>query len=260
MKKKHRKTRGGRKPRVSPVVMARDFLGMAIEEIRVARTEESIGTRDSNVYARNKALQSAGMGVELVYKALILGQGRTPIGSGQKGHRIEVLHGQLSGTDKDELEKRIRDVGWPTASDWCRYLDDTVKHAQRKYLMYDTQRQRQGVSFPTQGPASVAGMVRVFEKGFELADRRVRFSPLQRRPNPSQTPSRLPELPDGVTIGPLIAELNLPEGYARSGEPLGGISLDPRTGEVRVLSPDEMETERDAEPDPTGNLPDHPDS
>ena len=91
MKKKHRKARGGRKPRVSPVVMARDFPGMAIEEIRVARTEESIGTQDGNVYARNKALQSAGMGVELVYKALILGQGRTPIGSGQKGHRIEVL-------------------------------------------------------------------------------------------------------------------------------------------------------------------------
>ena len=61
MKKKHRKTRGGRKPRVSPIVMARDFLGMAIEEIRVARTEESIGTQDGNVYARNKALQSAGM-------------------------------------------------------------------------------------------------------------------------------------------------------------------------------------------------------
>lgn len=118
--------------------------------------------------------------------------------------------------------------------------------------MYDTQRQRQGISFPTHGPASVAGMVRVFEKAFELADRRVQFSPRQRRPNPSQTPSRLSELPDGVETGPLIAEINLPEGYARSGEPLGGISLDPRTGEVRVLGPDEMETERDAEPDPTG--------
>ena len=260
MKKKHRKARSGRKPRISPVVMARDFLGMAIEEIRVARTEESIGTQDGNMYARNKALQSAGMGVELVYKALILAQGRTPIGSGQKGHRIEVLHGQLSGTDKEELQERIRDAGWRTASDWCRYLDDTVKHAQRKYLMYDTQRQRQGVSFPIHGPASVAGMVQVFEKAFELADRRVKFSPLQRQPNPLHTPFWLPKLPDGVEIGPLIAELNLPEGYARSGEPLAGISLDPRTGEVRVLGPNEMEMERDAEPDSTGNLPDHPDS
>ena len=35
---------------------------MAIEEIRVARTEESIGPQDGNVYARNKALQSAGIG------------------------------------------------------------------------------------------------------------------------------------------------------------------------------------------------------
>ena len=92
------------------------------------------------------------MGVELVYEALILGQGRTPNGSGQKGRRIEVLHGQLSGTDKEALKRRTRDVGWSTAFHWCRYLDDTVKHAQRKYLMYDTQRQRQGTSFPTHGP------------------------------------------------------------------------------------------------------------
>ena len=56
--------------------MARDFLSMAIEKIRVARTKESIGTQDGKVYARNKALQSAGMGVELVYKAMILGHPR----------------------------------------------------------------------------------------------------------------------------------------------------------------------------------------
>ena len=59
-------------------------------------------------------------------KTLILGQGRTPIGSGHKGHRIEVLHGQLSGADEKALENRIRDVGWPTASQWCRYLDNSL--------------------------------------------------------------------------------------------------------------------------------------
>ena len=65
--------------------MTRDFLGMAIEEIRVARTEESIGTQDGNVSARNKVLQNTGVGVKLVYKAPILGESRTPTGSGQKG-------------------------------------------------------------------------------------------------------------------------------------------------------------------------------
>ena len=240
MKKKRHRSRGQAKPRVSADVMARDFLGLAVEEIRVARMEDSVGTQEDNVYARNKALQSAGMGVELVYKALILGQGKTPIGSGQKGHRIEVLHGQLSGTDKELLEDRIRDVGWPTPSDWCRYMDDTVKHAQRKYLMYDPQRQRQGVSFPTHGPASVVGITRVFDKAFELADCRVRFRETQRRLRQSQRQARAHPLPDGVEVGPLIAEINLREGFARAGEPLGGIALDDRTGEIRVMHADEL--------------------
>ncbi len=63
--KKTFKARRNRKPRISPDIMARDFLGMAAEEIRVAHTEEAIGTQDDNLYARNKALQSAGMGIEL---------------------------------------------------------------------------------------------------------------------------------------------------------------------------------------------------
>ena len=224
--------------------MARDFLGLAREEIRVALIEDSVGTQDDNVYARNKALQSAGMAVELAYKALILGQGKTPIGSGRKGHRIEVLHGQLTGTDKEILEAQIREVGWPTPSDWCRYMDDTVRHAQRKYLMYNPQRQRQGVSFPTHGPASVAGIKRVFDKAFELADRGVHFRENQHRSRQSQTQARAHGLPDGVEIGPQIAEINLPEGFAPAGEPLGGIEIDSRTGEIRIIQADELEQDK----------------
>lgn len=257
MKRKHRKNRRHLKPKISPDVMARDFLGMAREEIRVALHEESIGTRDDNVYARNKALQSAGMGVELVYKALILGQSKTPIGSGQKGHRIEVLHGQITGSDLESLEGRIRDVGWPAASDWCRYLDDTVKHTQRKYFMYDARRQRQGIAFPIHGPASVAGIVRVFERAFELADRRVRFIQHQNKKNLSQTSSTSPDVPDGFTIGPLMGEINIREGYAAAGEPLGGMQIDRNTGEVRILHPDELEPQREPESSPPeGDAPD----
>ena len=245
MKKKRHRSRGPTKPKVSADVMARDFLGLAVEEIRVARMEESVGTKEDNVYARNKALQSAGMAVELVYKALILGQGKTPIGSGQKGHRIKVLHGQLGGSDKELLEARIREVGWPTPSDWCRYMDDTVKHAQRKYLMYDPQRQRQGVSFPTHGPASVVGIERVFDRAFELADRRVRLWKHQRRSRQSQTQARAHGLPDGVERGPLIAEINIREGFARAGEPLGRIAIDDRTGEIRVMQADELKPDKD---------------
>ena len=244
MKKKHH-SRGHGRPKVSADVVARDYLGLALEEFRVAEMEDSVGTQEHNVYARNKALQSAGMGVELVYKALILGQCKTPVGFGRKGHRIAVLHGQLSGTDKEQLEARIRDVGWPAPSDWCRYMDDTVNHTQRKYLMYDPQRQRQGVSFPTHGPASVAGIKCVFEKALELVDCHVDFREHQRRLRQSQTQSPTDGLPAGVVRGPLIAEINLAEGFAPAGEPLGGIELNPRTGAIRVVDAGELKTDKD---------------
>ena len=226
---------------VTADAIARDYLGLAFEEMRVALTEDLVGTQEDNVFARNKALQSAGMAVELVYKALILGQGNRPAGSGQKGHRIAVLHGQLSGTEKELLEARIREVGWPTPSAWCRYMDDTVQHTQRKYLMYDPQGQRRGVSFPSHGPASVAGIGSVFDRAFELADRRVRF----RRPEQSPTQAPVQGLPDGVEIGPHIATINLPSGFARKGEPLGGIQIDHGTGEIRILKANELTEDQD---------------
>lgn len=233
------------KPQVSTDVMARDFLGLALEELRVAEMEDSVGTQEQNVYARNKALQSAGMGMELVYKALILGQRKTPVGFGRKGHRIAVLHGQLCGTDKEQLEERIREVGWPAPSDWCRYMDDAVNHAQRKYLMYDPRRQRQGVSFPTHGPASVAGVKCVFDKAFELADCHVGFREHQRKLRQSQTQSPSDGLPAGVERGPLIATINLPEGFAPAGKPLGGVDLDLRTGAIRIVNAGELKTDKD---------------
>ena len=245
MKKKRHASRVSAKPKVSADVMARDFLGLAVEELRVALTEDSLGIQEDNVYARNKALQSAGMGVELVYKALILGQRKTPIGFGQKGHRIAMLHAQLDGTDKEQLEGRIREVGWPAPSDWCRYMDGTVNHAQRKYLMYDPQRERQGVSFPTHGPASVPGIKCVFDKAFELADCRVDFREHQRRRRQSPKQSLNDGLPVGVERGPLIAEINLAEGFAPAGEPLGGIELDLRTGAVRIVDADELKQDKD---------------
>ena len=241
MKKKRQEHLRPRKPMVTADAIARDYLGLAFEEMRVARTENFVGTQEDNVFARNKALQSAGMAVELVYKALILGQGNRPVGSGQKGHHITVLHGQLSGTERELLEARIREVGWPTPCAWCRYMDDTVQHTQRKYLMYDPQGQRRGVSFPTHGPASVAGIGRVFDRAFELANRRVHF----RRPEQSPTPAPVQGLPDGVEIGPHIATINLPSGFARDGEPLGGIEIDHDTGEIRIMQASELTEGKD---------------
>ena len=217
---------------VSPEIMARDFLGLAVEEFRVAHMEETVGNTDDNIYARNKALQSAGIGIELVYKALILAQGEKPVGSRLKGHLIKALHRQLALDDKDLLETRIRDVGWPTASHWCRYMDETLNHVQRRYLMYDVQLVRQGVTFPTDGAASVSGIKLVFDRAFELADKRVSFSSIQH----SRRELSSPKLPDGIEIGPVLAEINLSKEAGR-----GGLEFDPRTGEVRFLKPHELE-------------------
>ena len=48
-------------------------------------------SKEDNVYARNKALQSAGMAIELIYRAVILAQGNRPVGSRQKGRDISTV-------------------------------------------------------------------------------------------------------------------------------------------------------------------------
>ena len=39
----------------------------------------------------------------------------------------------------------------------------------------------------------------------------------------------------GLEIGPLIATINIPAGYAAEGEFLGGININQETGEVEIL-------------------------
>ena len=62
-------------PTISMDAIARDYLGLVREEMRVARYEQTVGIEESNEYAWNKALQSAGYAAELAYKALLLAQG-----------------------------------------------------------------------------------------------------------------------------------------------------------------------------------------
>ena len=72
---KKRKPKGSaRLPKVSMDQIARDYLGLAREEMRVARYEKTVGVKESNEYAWNKGLQSAGYAAELAYKALLLAQ------------------------------------------------------------------------------------------------------------------------------------------------------------------------------------------
>ena len=151
-------------PRISMDVIARDYLGLAREEVRVAQYEQTVSVKESNEYARNKALQSAGYSAELAYKALLLAQGTRPPGDPGKGHRVLILHRKLEASDKRLLEAEILQIGWPTVDEWLRYMDETVRPAHRRYLMYDLTGQRRGVTYPTYGPASIEGIGRVVAK------------------------------------------------------------------------------------------------
>ena len=216
-------------------VIARDYLGLAREEMRVAQYEQTVSVKESNEYARNKALQSAGYSAELAYKALLLAQGTRPPGDPGKGHRVLILHRKLEVSDKRLLEAEILQIGWPTVDEWLRYMDETVRPAHRRYLMYDLTGQRRGVTYPTYGPASIEGIGRVVAKVSELADARVSFTTMQNKQRQSLARSQKEAAAQGLEIGPLIATINIPAGYAAEGEFLGGININQETGEVEIL-------------------------
>lgn len=236
---KKRKPKGSaRMPRISMDVIARDYLGLAREEMRVAQYERTVGIEESNEYATSKALQSAGYAVELAYKALLLAQGTRPPGDSGKGHRVLILHRKIEASDKRILETEIVEVGWPSVDDWLRYLDETVRPAHRRYLMYDLTGQRRGVTYPTHGPASIDGIGRVVTKVSELADVRVGFSTMQKQQRQSLAALQQEAAAQGVGLGPHLATINIPEGYAADGEFLGGINFNPKTGEIKILDRD----------------------
>lgn len=216
-------------------VIAQDYLGLAREEMRVAQYEQQVGLHESNEYARNKALQSAGYAAELAYKALLLAQGTWPPGDSGKGHRILILHRKLEGSDKRILEAELLQIGWPSVHEWLRYMDETVRPAHRRYLMYDLTGRRRGVTYPTHGPASIDGIGRVVAKVFELADARVDFIAMEANRRQSLTGLRKHAEAQGAGVGPHIATINLPAGYAAEGEFLGGVSFNPKSGAVEIL-------------------------
>ena len=146
-----------------------------------------------------------------------------------------ILHRKLEASDKRLLEAEILQIGWPTVDEWLRYMDETVRPAHRRYLMYDLTGQRRGVTYPTYRPASIEGIGRVVAKVSELADARVSFTTMQNKQRQSLARSQKEAAAQGREIGPLIATINIPAGYAAEGEFLGGININQETGEVEIL-------------------------
>ena len=234
-----RTTRRRRIPEAGTDIVAKDYLGVSREELRVAIFEDSIAENEDNPYARSKALQSTGIAIELAYKALILAQGKTPTGT----HKIALLHKQLrDGDEKTSIEKRILEVGWDTVSDWISFIDTNIDHPQRKYHMYDIKRQRYGIAFPASGAASVAGVKKVYDALFEVVDAKIEVSSRMVKKELAAGVAETTDVAPASTaqVGPLIAEINIPAGFAAEGEPLGGLVINPKSGEVRILKPDEI--------------------
>ncbi len=225
------------KPQATPDALARDFLGLCREEVRCAKEEEKVGLKQNNEYARNKALQASGMAVEYVYKALLLANGTGLQNIGRTGHSIRLLHGKLQGDDKTELEAAIVEIGWPTVDRWLRYMDGTLRQGDRRYLMFDQDGRRNGIAYPTDGPASVDGICCIVAKAFDLADAHVAFLATKEKQRASRV--ELDKKHPRQKRGPLIGTINLPAGKVEEGEPLGGMVIDRTTGEVRILSPEE---------------------
>ena len=122
--------------------------------------------------------------------------------------------------------------------DWLLYMDETVRPAHRRYLMYDLTGGRRGVTYAAFGPASIEGIARVVAKVFELADARVGFTAMQNKMQHSLEGSQKEAATQELEIGPPIATINIPAGHFAEGEFIAGIEINPKTGEAKILDRD----------------------
>lgn len=166
------------------------------------------------MYARNKALQSAGCSTEPACKALLLAQRTRPPGDAGKDHRVLILHRELEAGDKRILEAEILEIGWSTVDDSLPYLGKTVSPPHRRYLMYDLPGQRRGVTYPAFGPASIEGIARIVTIGCPNSRMRGKAAALQNNKQHSLKGSHEAAAAQGFEIGPLIANFDIPSGYA----------------------------------------------
>ena len=104
--------------------------------------------------------------------------------------------------------------------------------------MYDLSGRRRGVTYAAFGPASVEGISRVVAKAFELADARVGFTAMQNNDHKSFEGSQKEAGTQEFEIGPPIATINIPAGHFADGEFIAGITINPKTGEAKILDRD----------------------
>ncbi len=111
--------------------------GDSLAWMRVALREDAesgrvTGKTGINIdHARlNVSLVSAGIAIELIYKVLLVAD-KVEIKS---VHTITTLHGLLQSR-KALVEGILLDEGWPSVEAFLEFMDESIRHGDRKYWM-----------------------------------------------------------------------------------------------------------------------------
>ena len=192
-----------------------------------------------NHHVLNLATVSAGFAIELAYKALALAEGGPVV----KRHEIAKLHNAIPNLEtKRAIETLLKELGWRNARDWFKFMDENVSHWTRRYWNYDPSKGQSGINFTTGiDTMTIPSIARVHVRLSGMARKRI-WQNWESAPLVDIERERgrglAPEPVYGAAVGPPIATINIPQGFAEEGRMLGGIEISASTGEVTVLPPE----------------------
>ena len=150
------------------------WMRVALREDRESGREQRNSGGVTDHHRLNVALVSGGIAIELMYKVLLIADRVDTRVDNRPTHDIAKLHGSLESR-KDQVETILVDEGWPSVESFLDFMDNNLKHADRKYWMSNPPnlRGRRGVSFVIAiGPMTVPGIARVHGKLAALVDPR----------------------------------------------------------------------------------------
>ena len=151
---------------------AANWYGDSAAWMRVALREDAESGRDRGIPGRaidhhrlNVALVSAGISIELMYKVLLIAD-RVET---RPTHGIRTLHGLLE-TRREQVENILHGEGWTDVEGFLDFMDNDLRHWERKYWMSNPPKRR-GMNFAIGiGPMNVPSLARVHEKMAALVD------------------------------------------------------------------------------------------
>ena len=143
------------------------WMRAALREDAESGREKGKSGRDIDHHRLNVGLVSAGIAIELMYKVILVAD-RVEF---KATHDIRTLHGLLEAR-KGRVEGILLEEGWPTVEAFLDFMDNDLRHADRKYWMSKPPR-RGAVGF-TIGIEimTVPGLARVHRRMAALVDLR----------------------------------------------------------------------------------------